>query len=46
LAEAREIIDIQMEDLMLTREQLNEANDTIHKHILILQNLRRNFLCP
>jgi hypothetical protein len=46
LAEAREIIDIQLDDLMETREQLQQANGAIYKHILVLQNLRRNFIRP
>jgi hypothetical protein len=44
LTAAREIIDIKLDHLADFRRELNCMNDVALQHILVLQNLRDNFL--
>ena len=44
LREAQDLIDQELDDLAVVRSDLNHFNDLILQHVLVLRNMRNNFL--
>jgi hypothetical protein len=44
LREAQDLIDQELDDLAVVRSDLNHFNDLILQHVLVLRNIRNNFL--
>ena len=41
---ARDLIDVELEDLAQLRQEISQMSDALLAHILVLRNIRDNFL--
>ena len=44
LRAAQQLVDQELDDLATLRDDINRFSDAIFEHILVLQNIRDNFL--
>jgi hypothetical protein len=45
LRDAQELVEQGLEDIAILRADLNHFNDVLLQHILVLRNVRNNYLC-
>jgi hypothetical protein len=45
LRDAQELVEQGLEDIAILRADLNHFNDVLLQHILVLCNVRNNYLC-